>query len=925
MAQAQIDERQYLDPLFLQDGQEVYTYEFAELLRKENLELKSTGKRLWNITPQAGFQEEVLTSRADIVICGGSRGGGKVLPNDTDIVTPFGYRKNGDLEIGDILIDPYTGGFEHVIQIFEHPNHDFYQITFDDGSTVECGLEHLWKVRETGHSHKTRKINGTGIEADWRIWDFSMIKKWLDEQAEGKHFDRGRKKYLVIPVTEPVKFTRSTFGMKNRAPFDPYIIGALIGDGCMTYNKGAITLTSIDKEIVEQFLNAGFDMSHFSKDNRSKSVDYRLQKEQIEPYLERLGLMGCRSEEKFIPSCYKWGTVSERWAIVQGLMDTDGTTDKAGNSCYFNTSSEKLANDMRFVLESLGANVAITRKKKGYKKDGQYIPCLDTYELYIKIKDPRMLFRLSRKKDRCQPFNGGVSEVCRRIVSYRHVGKKDGRCITVDSPNALYMAKDFVVTHNTACSLIGAVYYAENPDINMYGFRRYEADVKRGIWKSCKPIFRGAASFADTSFEAKFFNGNGAMMKMEHLADLSKIKDRFRGAEMPYIVIEELAEFTKDNMNVIFDLIGSNRSTTGLTSRFICTTNPVGRSNKLRWFLEWWIDPDTDKAIPARSGKIRYFCRYGEDVMEIAWGNTPEEVYDNPNAKRKIQSLSRNPDTEYKDYITSITFIDGDYSQNLILQVSDPKYMNRISSGGSKSVINDIVGVWRDIDDSAALITMDDMNRFCENAPQTSGIRCAGGDIAYKNDWFVLWAMDGWHIIDVYAKKGVKVEDTVGIIRDFLNKNEVPWENFAFDGDGVGVVLKTSDDLAAQKAHAFSNKGSKGLKDSASYRSRKSECAGLLISAFQTGKISIDEDVLRRSFKEKGVPFTVRDKLVEERIILKWIEDQAPRELIKKSEMKGILGHSPDWIEALLYCVDRVDVTRSGRKMKTRGLGFMCF
>ena len=289
----------------------------------------------------------------------------------------------------------------------------------------------------------------------------------------------------------------------------------------------------------------------------------------------------------------------------------------------------------------------------------------------------------------------------------------------------------------TSCSLIGAVYYAENPDINMYGFRRYEADVKRGIWKSCKPIFRGAASFADTSFEAKFFNGNGAMMKMEHLADLSKIKDRFRGAEMPYIVIEELAEFTKDNMNVIFDLIGSNRSTTGLTSRFICTTNPVGRSNKLRWFLEWWIDPDTDKAIPARSGKIRYFCRYGEDVMEIAWGNTPEEVYDNPNAKRKIQSLSRNPDTEYKDYITSITFIDGDYSQNLILQVSDPKYMNRISSGGSKSVINDIVGVWRDIDDSAALITMDDMNRFCENAPQTSGIRCAGGDIAYKNDWFV--------------------------------------------------------------------------------------------------------------------------------------------------------------------------------------------
>lgn len=915
-----------LDPVFKEYGMEVYTYDFIEKLRKENLELKRKGKRSYNLIPQAGFQEKVLTNEADIKIIGGSRGSGKVLPNDTDIVTPFGYRKNGSLEIGDILIDPCTGGFERVIQIFEHPAHDFYEITFDDGSTCECGLEHLWKVRETGKIHKTRKINGTGIDADWRIWDFSMIKKWLDEQSSGKHLDRGHKKYLVIPLTEPVKFTKSGNPMKNRADFDPYIIGALIGDGYLpSENMGGVKFCSADEEIVEQFRIAGFDMSHTYDDPRSSVIEYRIPASQIKRPLSKLGLLGCKSEDKFIPTCYKWGTVEDRWAIVQGLMDTDGTIDKDGRGCYFNTASRQLAEDFRFVLESLGANVLITQKNKGYKKNGCYIPCMDTYELHIKIKNSSRLFRLSRKKNLCTPFNGGVSEVCRRIVSYRYVGKKDGRCITVDSPNALYMAKDFVVTHNTACALIGAMFYADNPDINMYGFRRFEADVKRGIWKSCKPIFRGFASFADTSFEAKFFNGGGATMKMEHLADLKQIKDRFRGAEMPYIVIEELAEFTKENMNVIFDLIGSNRSTTGMPSQFICTTNPVGRSNKLRWFLDWWIDPETDEVIPSRSGVIRYFCRYGEDVMEIAWGNTPEEVYANPNANRKIASLTDNPDKNYKSFITSITFIEGDFAENKILHVTDEKYMNRISSGGSKSTINDIRGIWRDVDDSTSLITMDDMTRFFANSPQSNGLRCAGGDIAYKNDWFVLWAMDGWHIIDVYAKKGVKVGDTVDIIRAFLNKNEVPWENFAFDGDGVGVVLKSSDDAGAQKAHAFSNKGSKGLRDSASYRSRKSECAGLLISALQTGTISIEEDVLRRTFKEKGIPFTVMDKLVEERIILKWIEDQAPRELIKKSEMKGILGHSPDWIEGLLYCIDRVDAAKAGRKMRTRGLNFMCY
>ncbi len=468
----------------------------------------------------------------------------------------------------------------------------------------------------------------------------------------------------------------------------------------------------------------------------------------------------------------------------------------------------------------------------------------------------------------------------------------------------------------TAVSLIGAMGYAFNPDINMYGFRRYEADVKRGIWKSCKQIFRGFANFADTSFEAKFFNGTGATMKMEHLADLKAVKDRFRGAEMPYIVIEELAEFTKDSMSVIFDLIGSNRSTTGMPSRFICTCNPVGRSNKLRWFLDWWIDPDTDEAIPARSGKIRYFCRYGEDVMEIAWGDTPEEVYENPNAKRKIRSLTENPDEDYAQYITSVTFINGDFADNKILHITDPKYMNRISSGGSRSVINDIRGVWRDVDDSAALITTEDMQRFFSNSPQRNGTLAAGGDIAFKGDWFVLWAMDGWHIIDLFAKKGVNPTETVPIIRSFLNKNEIPWENFAFDGDGVGVTLKMTDDAEAQKAYAFSNKGSKGIKDSASYRSRKSECAGMLINALQNGTISIEESVLKMTFKEKGVPFTIRDKLVEERIILKWIDDQAPRELIKKSEMKGILGHSPDFIEALMYCIDRIDNAKAKAKIR---------
>lgn len=511
--------------------------------------------------------------------------------------------------------------------------------------------------------------------------------------------------------------------------------------------------------------------------------------------------------------------------------------------------------------------------------------------------------------------------------------KKKGRRIYNILPQAGFQEKvltskaDIVIcggsrgSGKSACSLIGALYYADNPDVNMYGFRRLEADVKRGIWKSCKPIFRGFASFADTSFEAKFFGGSGATMKMEHLQDLSKIKDRFRGAEMPYIVVEELAEFTRESLSVIFDLMGSNRSTTGVPSRFICTCNPVGKSNKLRMFLDWWIDPDTDEAIPERSGKIRYFCRYGEDVMEIAWGDTPEEVYENPNAKAKIQSIADNPDEEYRDYITSLTFIDGAYSENKILHVSDPKYMNRISSGGSRSTINDIRGIWRDVDDSECLVTIGQMQAFFNNTPNPGGVRCAGGDIALSTDLLVLWASDGYHIIGLEARTGLKTEEIIPFILEFLKKHQVPLENFVYDVNGIGDIIRSSEALA--KCVPFDN--SAPAIDKLSYKMLKSEFAGALVDAIVSGKLSIDENILKMKICKKGELFTVWERLMKERLVLRWRKEDNPKEIIKKTDMRVLIGHSPDFIEALIYLMYSIyRATKLHTKIKAKGLFYMC-
>ena len=894
---------EYIDPVFASVGATVYSNELAKKIRGENLKLKAQGKRVWNLIPQEGFQERVCLADADLVICGGRKGGGKILTNDSDIITPFGMRKNGDLKVGDIISDPCTGGMERVIEIYEHPAHDFYRIFFDDGSWVDCGLEHLWKVRQTGHTHRRRRLYGLGVEDDYRIWTFGMIKKWLDEQEEGKHCMSGAKcrskKYLVIPLCEPVKFTRVGKDME-KTDIDPYVIGAIIGDGCLTETATRFCdakFTSADDDIIRELKRAGIVVSTLTRRKGSKATDYELRSDKLREQLSISKLYGCKSADKFIPACYKFATIDERLAIIQGLMDTDGYIDKRGHCCYTSVS-RRLAEDVQFVIRSLGGWASISvDTNTGYKDShGNFVKCQDAYTVSIKMKDTSILFRLPRKKARCRRFNGGLSEVAKRIVGYEHIGTKDGRCITVDSPDSLYMTNDFIVTHNTWVSLFKALYYIYNPDVAMYAFRRLEDDVKRGPWKASKPIFRGFGIPKEASYEWSFLDGQGATLKMEHLQDLSKVSDRFRGAELAYLDLEELPEFTRDNIGVIQDFLAVNRNTAGVRSQMVCTCNPVGKSNKLRTLLDWYIDPETDTVIPERDGKKRYLFFYGKDITEIAWGNSWQEVYSHPAAKQKIDLLLKGRDgMGPEDMILTMQFIEGDYSDNRILQLTDKRYISRLASSGGESVANDLQGVWRDIDSGSGLITREDMEAFFDNTERRDGTMRATADVALTGDFMVLFAFDGRHVCDMEAWRGAPTDEIPAFIDKFLSKNGVRRENFSYDSNGLGLWLKDS----FKQSFQFNNKSA--ASDTRLWNNLKSESAEKFVKALKGREFSISEELLRRTYTDsRGRTFSVADRLMEERMAVKRKDaDEARFEIIAKKQMKLEIGHSPDFIEAL--------------------------
>ena len=899
MAAKKLAEDKNLDPVFLKMGKKVYTYEYIEQLREENKRKKANGERmLYNLIPQKGFQERVLRTQADIKIVGGRRGGGKANSVDSQIVTPFGYRRLGDLKIGDIISDPMNGGMQKVIAIYEHPQKDIYEITFDDGSKCECCDDHLWKVRQTGYTHKRRSMYGGCVEDDYRIWTFRMIREWLDKQKEGQFQDAKKdsvsKKHLVIPLCKPVKFTRSIPSQK-KPTIDPYVIGALIGDGCL--REDGVYFESADDYIVEQFRNAGLDMSHTKVKEYSKSITYRIPNAQITGILSDLKILGTKSQDKFIPDVYKWGTIKERWAILQGLMDTDGTVCRSAGE--FTSISKRLAEDVQFVARSLGASAIITKKEPFYRdENGNKIECNTAYRVRIKLADASMLFRLPRKKDKVIPFNGGISEVCRRIVSYRYIGKKDARCITVDSCHSLYMLQDFIVTHNTFIALFEGLLYIDNPSVSMYGFRKYKDDIERGIWDSSFNVFEDFGIPSKSSYEWNFGpEGKGARMKMEHLADEKKVKDRFRGVEMAYIVIEELAEHTREDLDTLFALLASNRSTSGVRPKCICTCNPVGKSNKLRYFLDWYIDPETDTIIPERDGKIRYFHKFGKDSLDIVWGDTPEEVYEDPRCKAKIDTLCEATGADFKSFITSLVFIEGDYADNDILKISDPTYLNKVSAEGGEASINDIVGVWRDFDSSSSLLTMDDMLSFFKNSEKRDGVMRASADVAIKGDFLVIYAFDGHHICDIEVRRGVMSDDIIPFIEGFLKKNGVRKENFTFDENGLGMWIAESVAFKG-KAVPFNNRTTPS--DTRLWNNLKSECAEKFVKAVKAGEFSISEEVLNRKFVDKKKhSYTVGERLLEERHALKRKDDAQRFEIISKQQMKIEVGHSPDFIEAL--------------------------
>lgn len=187
-----------------------------------------------------------------------------------------------------------------------------------------------------------------------------------------------------------------------------------------------------------------------------------LSNDDISPYM--LGVLigndGCNSHTKFIPTKYIYSSIKNRYALLQGLFDTDGHIGKNGIVEY-TTVSMQLKDDIIFILKSLGFKVTYQQRLTKCNNKTFY-----SYRIYIRGNNCSTLFSIPRKKTQAKLRT--KPKIKRKLINVQYIGKKRCRCITIDNPDGLYVTNDFIVTHNcgkTSLAKEVAVHFASVLDV----------------------------------------------------------------------------------------------------------------------------------------------------------------------------------------------------------------------------------------------------------------------------------------------------------------------------------------------------------------------------------------------------------------------------------------------------------------------------
>jgi hypothetical protein len=415
----------------LPDEQQPYAHSFLQFVHQMNPTWEMSEATVYNREHgYAGTLDALLTldpQAADTIQTAGGpdlHGLGLVdykgLALETPLPTPDGWTTMQAVQVGDEVFGS-DGRPCRVTGKSGLRYRPCYRIRFDDGSSVVCDDEHLWAVASGRHGRLRHQVLTT-----------VDIKTTLRSSG-------GQRQHRVLnasPLDLPAK----------DLPIDPYVLGCWLGDG----SKNAGVISKPDDELFANIADCGYSLS--ADHNRRRDRCQTRTVLGLRRQLRDLGLLG----HKHVPAAYLRGSFAQRLALLQGLMDSDGSWHRTRRQATFTTTDKGLAADVYELVVSLGWRASAA----------------DVYELVVSLGRRASAnthiahgfgltviahtvtftpfngnpFRLTRKAELVRP--GGSRQ--RIIHSVERTIDVPTQCIAVDSADNTYLCgEQMVPTHNT--------------------------------------------------------------------------------------------------------------------------------------------------------------------------------------------------------------------------------------------------------------------------------------------------------------------------------------------------------------------------------------------------------------------------------------------------------------------------------------------
>lgn len=615
--------------------------------------------------PASEKHEMILANNAQILVIGGAMGGGKQTDIMLPVHTPDGTKLLRDVEDGDTLLNP-EGGTSKVLKAHPITAAQVYRMTFEDGTVVDACKDHRWY-------------------GSWRNDKQSPFARWDNEGCVKttlevfKHYENfpnvKRKRFFRIPLTTALEYTTKELAI------DPYLLGCLLGDSYITGNQ---VVTHKDDLSFFQSEYDKLNIAYYAYPMRGDTWDIRLKKPDSDILygkLEDMSLAGT----KFIPEQYLHGNIDQRYALLQGMMDTDGSIDECGETrrhrLKYSTTSDKLKEGFCRLASSLGYSVIPKLRPAGNKveKNGTIYKCVPCWQIEIKSRDDSRTFRLPRKADKVTKSNYQPSSTLESIKLLDEY--KPMRCLTVDHPNALYVVGDgCIVTHNTYLQQMLGLRYIDDPNTAIVTFRRTMDEIKGqgGVWDTANDIFgtlhpsiRPKSTFSRLTY--KFPSGATAVYKgMELVKDARKNQ----GLQFTLCNFDEGTLFEWEQIEYLFQRM---RSGSKYKSRIVISCNP-DPDHKIAELVDWYLDEE-GYPDPSKEGTTRYFVRKGG---EFVWGSSREELGE----KFDI------PKEKWESTILSFSFIGCTIEDNPIMRDNNPEYVAFLEGMNEVDKARNLYGNW---------------------------------------------------------------------------------------------------------------------------------------------------------------------------------------------------------------------------------------